>query len=184
MQNEILTMAFIFFARVVDQSLGTVRIIMISRGNRLLAPLIGFFEVLIWLLAISRALATLSGPLSYVIYAAGFAVGNYVGMLLEEKIAIGYQSIRVITSRVVSALPLTLREEGFGITEVHGRGMKKDVSILYTVVAKGEVKKLLEIVNTLEPAAFITIEDVKSFQSGFINRKGFIPRFKSHSKRK
>jgi uncharacterized protein YebE (UPF0316 family) len=182
--NEILVMLFIFFSRVVDVSLGTIRIILVSRGNKLMAPLIGFFEVMIWLLAISKALENLSGPLSYIIYAAGFATGNYVGLMIEGFLAIGYQSVRVITSKVVSALPLTLREEGFGITIVEGKGLKGDVSILYTVIHKREMSKLIEIVNELEPKAFITIEDVKSFKAGFINNKSFFYSSRNVSKKK
>lgn len=177
MQNEFLVMLLIFVARVVDQSLGTFRIIMVSRGIKLLAPLIGFVEITIWLVAISKALANLSGPLSYIIYAGGFATGNYLGMFLEDRISIGYQSVRIITSKVVSALPLTLREEGWGITQVDGTGMKGDVSILYTVIAKRDVNRLIEIVKTLEPEAFITIEDVRSFKAGFIARKSMLPSF-------
>jgi len=173
MTTYILTMLYIFVARICDQSIGTIRIVLIARGYRSIAPILGFFEVLIWLTAINKALQSLDSVYSYIIYAAGFATGNYVGMLLEEKIAIGYQTIRIITSKEVSALPISLIEEGFGITILDGKGRQGGVSVLYTIVAKRDVKRVLEIVNTLEPNAFITIEDVKSLHSGFISRKGF-----------
>lgn len=174
------TMLFIFFARITDVSLGTMRIMLISRGYRQFAPVLGFFEVLIWLVTISKALASLSGPLSYVIYAAGFATGNFVGMVIESRISLGYQGLRIITTTEVSALPISLREEGFGVTSVKGRGMKSDVSILFMVMRRKDVARALEIVNLLEPAAFITIEDVKPFRSGYIssprNETGFFAR--------
>ncbi len=134
--GEILSMVFIFFARIMDVSLGTMRIILVSRGNRYLAPLIGFIEVLIWITVISEAIRSLNTFAGYIVYAGGFATGNYVGMLLEAKIGIGYQNLRIITSKVVSALPLVLREEGYGVTTVEGQGLSGPVNIIYTVVPK------------------------------------------------
>ncbi len=172
-QAELITLTFIFFARIFDVSIGTIRIVLISRGYRSVAPLFGFVEIIIWLMAISRALASLSSPLSYIIYAGGFAVGNYVGMLLEEILPFGYKSLRVITSREVSALPLTLRGEGFGVTIVEGAGLKGPVSILYSLVPKKSVKQFITIVRILEPNAFVTTEEVRVSQHGFFARKTY-----------
>ena len=172
-QPELLTMVYIFFARILDVSIGTLRIIMISRGYRYVAPLFGFVEVIIWLTAISRVLASLESVYSYIIYAAGFAAGNYVGMLLEERLPFGYKSLRVITSKEVSALPLMLREEGFGVTMSEGTGLKGRVTIIYSLVPKKHVQRFLEIVNILEPNAFITIEEVRAYQAGFVSRKTY-----------
>ncbi|MEW6525168.1 MAG: DUF2179 domain-containing protein [Spirochaetota bacterium] len=171
------TLFLIFVARIFDVSIGTMRIILMARGYRSIAPILGFFEVLIWLVAINSALKHFDGIISYIVYAAGFATGNYVGMLLEEKIAIGYQSIRIITSKVVSALPLVLRQEGFGVTQIDGIGMKGPITLLFTVVPKKEVKRVVEIVQMLEPNAFITIEDVKQHLSGFSVHNGFTQKF-------
>lgn len=170
---ELITMAYIFFARICDVSIGTMRIVLISRGYRSVAPLFGFFEVIIWLTAISKALAGLNNVYSYLIYAAGFAAGNYVGMILEEKIPFGYKSLRIITSKEISALPLMLREEGFGVTISEGMGLKGPVTILYSLVPKRNVKHFLDIVNILEPNAFVTIEEVRAHKPGFISRKAY-----------
>ena len=172
-QPELATMAYIFFARIIDVSIGTLRIAMISRGHRYVAPIFGFVEVIIWLTAISKALATIESVYSYVIYAAGFAAGNYVGMLLEEKLPFGYKSLRVITTKEVSALPLMLREEGFGVTISDGIGLKGPVSIIYSLVPKKRMQHFLEIVNILEPNAFITIEEVRPHRAGFVTRKTY-----------
>lgn len=177
MPAEALTMIFIFLARILDVSIGTIRIILISRGYRYLAPLLGFFEVLIWLTAISTALQGLHNALSYIIYAGGFATGNYVGMLIEAKLSIGFQSIRIITSKKVSILPLTLVEEGFNITSVDGRSKDGPVSIIYSVVPKKHTEKILNIVKILEPNAFITVEDVKSHHDSYIGKKNFYDLF-------
>jgi len=157
--------------------MGTFRIILISRGYIHIAPFLGFVEILIWITALGHVLNNLTGVMSYVAYAAGFATGNFVGMKLESLISIGYQSIRIITTEKITALPLTLREEGFGITTVAARGMKGEVQLIYTTAARGKVKKLLEIVETLEPKAFVTIEDVRSFKSGFIIKNEFFQKF-------
>ncbi len=177
MSAEILGLLFVFFARVLDVSMGTFRIILISRGYIRIAPFLGFVEILIWITALGHVLNNLTGVMSYVAYAAGFATGNFVGMKLESLISIGYQSIRIITTEKITALPLTLREEGFGITTVAARGMKGEVQLIYTTAARGRVNKLLEIVETLEPKAFVTIEDVRSFKSGFIIKNEFFQKF-------
>lgn len=177
MDVEITAALLIFFARVVDVSLGTVRVILIIRGYRYIAPVLGFIEILIWLTAISRVFQNLSGWHNFIAYAGGYAAGNYVGMLIEARLAIGYQSIRVITTKKVSALPMTLCDEGFGVTRFSGQGAKGDVSLLFTVVQKKNVTRVLEIVRELEPEAFITIEDIRSFYGGYVSKKNFADLF-------
>jgi uncharacterized protein YebE (UPF0316 family) len=177
MEQEVLTLLYIFCARIVDVSMGTFRIILISQGHRKITPILGFFEILIWLTAIGKALGNLHGIYSYLIYAGGFATGNYVGMLLESKISIGFQSIRIITSEKVTALPMILKDEGFDISILNGKGSKGDIFIIYTVVRKRNVKRIVDIVNTLEPNAYITIENVNSHKSGFVNSKRLFPFF-------
>jgi uncharacterized protein YebE (UPF0316 family) len=171
MSEEYITLIYIFFARIIDVSIGTIRIILISQGMRKLAPVLGFFEILIWLTAIGKALTNLNGVYSYFIYAGGFAAGNYVGMLLESRLSIGYQSIRIITSKKVTALPMMLRDEGFDISIINGRGTKGEIYIIYTVARKRHVKKIINITNALEPNAFITIENVQSHKTGFVSKK-------------
>lgn len=172
MGSELFGILVIFFARILDVSIGTIRIILISRGYRLVAPLLGFFEVIIWLVAITEAMKNLHGPWSYFVYGAGFATGNYVGMLLEEKIAIGYQAIRIITGEKILPLPLVLRQEGYGVTTLRGTGAKGEVTVIYTIAPRKKVPEILEMVNTLEPTAFVSIEDVKSTSRGFFGEKG------------
>lgn len=171
MSDEYLALIFIFCARVVDQTIGTFRIILISQGHRNIAPVLGFFEVLIWITAIAKALGSLNDIYSYIIYAGGFATGNYIGMLLESKISLGYQSLRIITTEKITALPMALKDEGWEISIVDGKGPKGPIMILYTVVPRRVVKKVIEITNTIEPHAFITVEDVRLHKTSFISRK-------------
>ncbi len=87
----------IFCARICDVTMGTIRVIFISKGIRYLAPVIGFFEVIIWLLAIGQVMNNLTNVVSYIAYGAGFAAGTYIGMYIEEKISLGLTSVRIIT---------------------------------------------------------------------------------------
>ena len=100
----ILLPLLIFFARVCDVSLGTIRIIFVSKGIKYLAPIVGFFEILIWLLALGQIMQNLNNVFYYIFYAGGFATGNYVGILLEEKLSIGTVGIRIITKREAEKL--------------------------------------------------------------------------------
>lgn len=177
MEQQIFTLIYIFFARIIDVSLGTIRIILISQGHRKLAPVLGFIEILIWLSAIGKALGNLQGIYSYLIYAAGFATGNYVGMLIESRLSIGFQSIRIITSQKVSALPMVLKDEGFDVSIVNGRGSNGEIYILYTVARKRQVKKIMDITNELEPHAVITVENIQSHRTGFVQPRRYFTIF-------
>lgn len=169
--NYIILPILIFMARVSDVSIGTLRIILISRGNRFIAPLLGFAEVLIWLLAITQIMKNLNNVASYVAYGSGFAFGNYVGIWLEGKLAIGLQAIRIITHNQLHSLPMILRDEGFAVTTVKAMGSKGPVNIIFTVVNRKYVKQVLDITRVLEPKAFVTIEDVRSSFAGFFKTK-------------
>lgn len=169
-------MLLIFFARILDVSIGTMRIILISRGYRILAPVFGFFEVILWLLAMNQVMKHIDNTYSYLVYGAGFATGNYVGMLLESKIAIGFQAIRVITTEKLVSLPLILRQEGYGVTSVKGMGALGEVTIIFSIIPRKKLDHVLEIIRILEPNAFITIEDVRTTSKGFFGEKITFPR--------
>jgi len=105
---------FIFFARILDVSLGTVRIISLSRGRRILAPLLGFVEVFIWIVAIGQIVRNLNNIACYFAYAAGFAAGNFIGLLIEEKLAIGMLAVRIFIVKKEDLLADSLHEAGYG----------------------------------------------------------------------
>ena len=169
--EEYLVLIFIFVARVIDVSMGTIRIILISQGYRNIAPVLGFFEILIWLIAIAKALSNLNGIYSYLIYAGGFATGNYVGMLLESKLSLGFQSLQIITSEKITALPMALRDEGCELSIVNGKGPKGEIIIIYIVIPRRQVKKIIDLVNAIEPNVFIIVEDVRSYKTAFLGSK-------------
>ncbi len=156
----------IFCLRICDVTLDTMRIIFMTKGFKNLAPVIGFFEILIWIVAISRTMQNLNNNwLCYIAYAGGFATGNYVGMLLDEKLAIGHEIIRIIAKLNSGDIAGTLRATGYGVTTVNAKGMEGDVEILYVVVNRKNLKKAIEIIQKQNPAAFFTIENVH-----FVNR--------------
>ncbi len=171
MDPHTITMLYIFFARIFDVSIGTMRIILIARGYKSIAPVLGFAEILIWLTAISKALNNLQGVESYLIYAAGFAAGNYVGMMIEELIPIGFQSIRVITKVKATEIIEVFRQKDINLAILSGENMEGEVSILYTVLPKKEIKWALETIRKYHPPAFITVEDVRSYHAGYLAKK-------------
>lgn len=156
----------IFLARITDVSLGTVRLIFVSRGYKLLAPLAGFFEVLIWILAIGQIMQNLSNPICYVAYAGGYATGNFVGLLIAEKLSLGTVIVRVITQRSATDLIERLRQRQYGVTVMDGQGANGPVQIVFTIVRRREVGDVIELVKEFNPQAFYSIEDVDVVERG------------------
>jgi uncharacterized protein YebE (UPF0316 family) len=156
----------IFLARVCDVTLGTLRIIFVSRGRRSMAPLLGFFEVLIWIVIIGQLVQHLQSPTAYIGYAAGFAAGNFAGMWLEDRLALGTFILRVMVSGNGKVLAQKIHEAGFGVTRVDGEGSAGAVQLIYTVVKRRHVQKVMEIIHETIPDAFVTVEEVRSFEKG------------------
>ncbi len=156
----------IFLARICDQSIGTLRIIFVSKGKRNIAPFLGFFEVLIWIVAISKIMQNLDNYVNYIAYAAGFATGNLVGMIIEEKLAMGIQMIRVFANERGIELVQLLNSNGYGATSVEAHGAREKVYLVYTIVQRNELENVTGLINTFNPKAFYTIEDVKAANEG------------------
>lgn len=158
--------ALIFCARIIDVSMGTVRVIFVSRGLKYLAPVVGFFEILIWLLAIGQIMKNLSSPACYIAYAGGFAMGNFVGISIAEKLSLGIVLIRVITAK--DALPLVeyLKAENYGVTSVDGHGTSGQVKVLFTIVPRREAHSVVELIKKFNPQAFYSIEEIVFVEKG------------------
>ena len=150
----------IFCARIIDVSIGTVRIMFISKSYRLPAAALGFIEVLLWLFAMTQILQHLTNPVMYLAFAGGFATGNFVGIVLENKIAVGTAMIRVITRVEAIELIQHLRKDGFTLTSLDAEGNTGPVKVLFTVVKRKFIPEVIELVKTYNPNAFYTIEDV------------------------
>jgi uncharacterized protein YebE (UPF0316 family) len=156
----------IFFARICDVTVGTIRIVMVSKGHKIFAPVLGFFEVIIWLLAMSKIVQNLDNWVCYVAYGAGFATGNYVGLWLEEKLAMGIMQIQIITSRDASELINNLKKHGFGITYLEANGAIEQVAVIYSIVNRSELPQLIELIKASNPNAFYSIGEVKFVNKG------------------
>ena len=151
----------IFLARIVDVSIGTLRIILVARDHRLWSSVLGFFEVLIWLLAISQIVTNLTSIELYIGYAAGFAAGTYVGMTIERKLSIGTLLVRVVVPGVADRLVESLAGAGHRVTEVAGEGAHEPVTIIFTIIKRSSLPKVIAAVQAFDPAAFYTVEDVR-----------------------
>lgn len=156
----------IFSTRICDVTLDTLRIIYVSRGLKVLAASIGFFEILIWLFAITQIFKNLTNPLYYVAYAGGFAMGNFIGILIEERMAIGTVFIRIITQKDAAELIELLKNDGYGVTQMDAQGAQGPVKIIFTIVKRKDIEHVLGIIRCCNPLAFYTIEDVRFVRQG------------------
>ena len=152
----------IFLSRVVDVSMDTLRIVFISKGDKIIAPLLGFFEVLIWLVAITRIMQNLDNVACYIAYAAGFATGNYIGLRIEQRLALGMQIIRVMTQDESKDLINNLRNEGFRVTSMEAEGKDGRVHIIFCVIERQQIERAVDLIMEFNPRAFYSIEDVRS----------------------
>jgi uncharacterized protein YebE (UPF0316 family) len=173
--DYILLPVLILLARIVDVSLDTIRVIMVTKGYKKFAPLIGFFQVLIWIFAITRIMANLDNWTTYIGYASGFALGTYAGMRIEEKLALGYELVRVVTRTDASQLIETLRDHGYPVTSVAGWGKDGEVGILFIILKRKAIREVVDLIKQFNPKAFYTIEDMRFVSSG-----GFLTGTDSH----
>lgn len=165
--TAILGGALIFCLRLTDVTLGTLRILMTVRGQKLFAALIGFVEVTIFVVAISQVVRNANNFWNVVGYSGGFAAGTLVGMTIEERLALGYTVIRIICSDVSSRVAEALRAAGYGVTEMGGQGMRGPVGILEVVVRRADVPTVLQIVDHADRKSFITVEETRRVYRGW-----------------
>ena len=156
----------IFIARILDVSLGTMRIIFVSRGMKLYAAILGFFEILIWISVIGQVLQNLTNPITYIAYAAGFATGNYIGILIEQKISIGKIILRIITSKDITELCNFLQSKNMHYTLIDGSSNDDNVKILFTISDRKKLPLLINSLNIYNPTAFYSIEDIRRVHEG------------------
>lgn len=162
----------IFFGRICDVTLGTLRIIFVSKGEKKKAPIVGFFEVFIWVIVISQIFSNSNDIFAYLAYAGGYATGNFVGILVENKIAFGFQLFRIYTKKNGAELTQLLNKKGIGSTYIKGEGAISEVSVIETVVSRKREKMVVDIINNFDIEAFYLIEDVRSKQKGIFSTAG------------
>jgi uncharacterized protein YebE (UPF0316 family) len=151
---------------MVDVTLGTMRHIFIAKGFRKIVPFLGFIEVLIWLLAISQIMKNLNNIACYFGWAMGFSLGTYFGMLIESKLALGLQVIRIITPIIPQNLARAFFDASLGVTVINGQGAKGPVNIFFTIIKRKDVGKVLKLIEEHAPNAFYSIEDIRTTSQG------------------
>ncbi|MDZ4159742.1 MAG: DUF5698 domain-containing protein [Anaerolineaceae bacterium] len=157
----------IFALRVCDMALDTIRVLFVVRGKKTLAWFLGFFQSLLFVVAISSVLTNLNNPLTILGYAAGFGTGIVIGMLIEARLAVGHVHFTIISTTRGAAIAELLRNSGFGVTEIPARGMEGTVAVLHCDVVRKDMRQLETVVLEADPQAFITAEDVRPVQRGF-----------------
>lgn len=166
------TALFIFAARVLDVSLGTIRIALVSRGLRRIAPLVGFFEILCWLFAVGGVIQNLDRPILAVAFASGFATGTWLGMLLEERLAFGLCTVRIITESDAEELIEHLGSMDIGLTNFAARGLRGQVRLVLSVIPRKDLPPVLDAVRVVAPTAFVSVSDVRLAREGSFLRTG------------
>ncbi len=157
----------IFVARIMDVSIGTLRVIFVARGHRVYAPILGCVEVIIWLLAIRQILNHINNPICYLAYGLGFGVGTYIGIRLDERLSLGTVLVRVVPKLDTTDLSAHLRKSGFGVSLIDIEGMSGKLKMILTVTKRKDLKEMMQIIQSHDPNAFVTVEDVKTAKDGY-----------------
>lgn len=166
----------ICMAQIFVVTVGTLRIMFISKNNKMLATALGFFEVLMWLLAVGGIVTNIDKPIMYIAYATGFAIGNYIGIYLEEKIAMGTLIVRIVTKNNAMGLINSLKENEYNITSMMAEDNHGNVHVIYSIIHRAGLGKILSIIRSHDEKAYYSVEDIR-FVSGEINsiQKSSIP---------
>jgi uncharacterized protein YebE (UPF0316 family) len=170
--NWIILPLLIFLAQVCNVGLETIRVIYVSKGIKYLAPVIAFFEVVIWLLAIEAILTDISNIAMFLGFALGFALGTYVGLVIEERLSIGMVIFRIITPGESNDEIVSFLQQGnYGVTSLNAQGSRGNVKMIISLVNRVEIPRIIEHLKTTNPNAFFSIEDVR-----YVNQGVFRPR--------
>ena len=160
----------VFLAKLCEVSLATMRMVLVNRGEKLKGAMIGFFEVMIWAILASNVLKDLmDDPFKLIVYCLAFSCGNYLGVTLESKLAIGVAQIQVVVSvEKTHLLANVLRSKEFGVTIIPAKGMEGPVNVLMIYVKRKNVPAAIDIINEFSPQAVITINDVRHLHNAYI----------------
>lgn len=167
--NEALfTAGLIFFLRVINNGVGTIRLISLARQRRLLTVTLGFFEALIFAVTIAGVVADLTNIPNIFAYCAGFSVGAYIGMLIEARFITSFMSVNIVSATHGHDIAVALREHGFGVTETTGEGLNGKVTMLHSVVNRRDMPKVVQTIHAQHPEAFVSVGEARSVHHGWI----------------
>jgi uncharacterized protein YebE (UPF0316 family) len=156
----------IFCMRVTDVTLDTLRVLLMVRNAKVLVPIIGFVQVSIWVIAVTAVVQNLHSPLHVIGYSGGFATGNLVGMLIEERLALGLATMHTMVRQGGGQVATALRERGFAVTEMEGRGKDGPVEVLYSVISRRKVASYIGMVERVAPRSFVVVDEPRTVRGG------------------
>lgn len=166
--DPILWALLIFVLRIVNSAVGTIRVVVVARDRRILASIMAFVEALVFAVVIANVVSDLSNLPNLIAYCGGFAVGNYVGMAIEARLVTSYVIVNIISAQDGHGIAVALRDAGHGVTEIKGAGGSGDVAMLSSVVQRRDVPDVLKTVYRINPKAFVTMEEARSVQHGWM----------------
>ncbi len=166
----ILGYLLIFMAKCADVTLATVRTIFVVKGKKKLAFFVGIFEILIYLFAMDKVLGDMGDIVKVISYALGFATGNVVGITMEEKLAIGLITAQIFTGKDVDSFADYLRNNGFGVTVIEGRGREGIKHILQVVLDRKHLDNFQKTINEYDSKAFVAVSEIKKVSGGYFGR--------------
>ncbi len=158
---------FVFAMRVIDMSLDTLRLLFVMRGRKLLAGGIGVIQATVFILAVSTVLKGPLDPLTVAGYAFGFGAGVIIGMLAEQRLALGYSMLRVYSPEAGAAIAAGLRAANFAVTEFTAHGRDGEIIVSNSVIARRDIARAQTIVRQIDPGAFITVDEIQPLQRGY-----------------
>lgn len=167
----ILQLLFIFFARIIDVSMGTIRTILIIRGDKWPAAIIGFFEIMVYTIALGMVVGSLDDPVRLVVFCTGFAMGVLVGSVIEEKLALGFRGLQVTIDMENAHIVDELREEGYPVTSWQAQGKLGSKLVLNIITRRNLAEKITDQICACDPNAFVVYMEPKYFQGGYIKKK-------------
>ena len=168
MPEIVYSASLIMFLRICDVSLGTIRAIWVIESKKIQAGAIGFFEVLIWIFAMRYIVTHMDNTVNLFGYAIGFAIGNILGITLEQKVALGYVQVNIISTKFTEMIAQRLRESKFGVTIIPGEGKSGEIEILLIIIKRKHLNDVIGIVESIDKHAFITVQHSRPYR-GFMH---------------
>lgn len=168
--DAVLWAVAIFILRVFNNAIGATRIVMINRDMRFWSVVLSFVEALTFVVVLANVLKDLSNLLNLIAYCGGYSVGGYVGLVIEARFLTSYVAATIITRTGGRELATVLRQRGYGVTETIGEGRDGTVSMLRSVIFRREVGELLKIVRDLQPEAFVSVEETRAIERGWMRQ--------------
>lgn len=165
------TLLIIFLIQISFVSLFTLRTIFVIKGRTLLASLISFFEVFVYVIGLSLVLQNLNKPVNVIIYCLGFSVGIWIGSLVERWMALGYVTVQIITTQLEPEITERLRDNGFGATNWYGSGQQGERQIISVLAKRKSQKNLFKLIHNIDPRAFVVSYEPTTFYGGFLAKR-------------